>query len=179
MPPDFDKELTKAIGYFGERYGKPDTEFRRLPVATHDKYFAQTLVDEKNKTISVKLAATTKLAQIKYQLWHEAVHCLAPVQRMDTLWFEEGLAVHSALNAPHMKQAYKSECIAELRSRPIWYGPWQSFKKLNATLPQIKRIHESAPQRRFDNITPSLIIEVFTACPALAHELCQRLPFNR
>jgi len=179
MPFDFDKELSKAIDYFGERYGKADTEFRRLPVAIHDKNFAETLVDEKNKIISVKLTATTKLAQIKYQIWHEAVHCLAPVQRVDTLWFEEGLAVHSALNAPHMKQAYKSVCLAELRSRPVWHAPWQSFKKLNATLPQIKRIHESAPQRRFDNITPSLIIEVFAACPALADELCQRLPFYR
>lgn len=179
MPFDFDKELSKAIEYFGKRYGEEDAGFRRLSVAAHDKKFAQTLVDEKNKTVSVKITATTKLAQIKYQLWHEAVHCLAPVQRVDTLWFEEGLAVHSALNAPHMKQAYRSACIVDLRSTPVWYDPWQSFQKLNATLPQIKRIHELAPQRRFDNITPSLIIEVFGACPTVAHELCQRLPFRR
>jgi len=31
--------------------------------------------------------------------------------------------------------------------------------------------------RRFDNITPLLIIEVFDACPALAGELRQRLSF--
>jgi hypothetical protein len=31
--------------------------------------------------------------------------------------------------------------------------------------------------RRFDSITPSLIIEVFDACPAPADELCRRLSF--
>jgi hypothetical protein len=179
MTFDFDKELSKAVEYFSERYGKEDAGFRRLPVGTHEKNFAQTIVDEKNKTVSVKITATTKLAQVKYQLWHEAVHCIAPVQRMDTLWFEEGLAVHSALHAPHMKPAYKLACIADLRPTPIWYDPWQSFRNLNATLPQIKRIHELAPQRRFDNITPSLIVEVFAVCTALADKLCQRLPFSR
>jgi len=179
MSINLDKELSKAIDYFGERYGAAETSYDRLPVSTHNKPFAQTLVDDNNKTIAVKVTETAKIAQQRYQLWHEAVHCLAPVPRMDTLWFEEGLAVYSTLNAPHMKNAYRSARIADLRAAPLWYEPWQSFKKLNPTHPKIKEIHELAPQRRFDNITAQLIVDIFGVSSALAVELCQRLPVNR
>jgi hypothetical protein len=150
-------------------------------VSFHSYPYAQTLVDDSLFTLDVKLdaAARNDDHRLKYRIWHEAVHCLSPVNSMKTLWFEEGLAVWSSLYAPHMERNYRRQCIDQLRKFPAWHDPYQAFKKLKVTDEQIKTIHERAPQRMFDLITPELIIDVFAAQPTLASNLCRRLGTTR
>jgi hypothetical protein len=181
MTFNFDHELQTAVNFYEDRYGARDTRFSFQPVSFHSYPYAQTLVDDTSFTLQVKLdeAARGDDYRLKYQIWHEAVHCLAPVRRMETLWFEEGLAVYSCLYAPHMTRDYRQRCIEHLKPFPAWYDPYEAFKKLKATDEQIKAIHDRAPERKFDLITPELIIDVFAAEPTLASSLCNRLGTTR
>jgi len=181
MAFDFDHELQTAVKSYESRYGARDNRFRFLPVSFHALPYAQTLVDDTSFTLQIKLDQDAKGQdeRLKFQIWHEAVHCLAPVKSMETLWFEEGLAVYSCLYAPHMTRDYRRRCIKGMKSFPAWYAPYEAFKKLKATDEQIKAIHDRAPQRKFDLVTPELIIDVFGTEPTLASSLCNRLDTTR
>lgn len=177
MAFDFDVELTRAIAEAATRYGAADPTFTRCPVVYHEKNYAQTIVDDKARTISVKLANPgpfrNKDSEAQYELWHEAVHCLAPVNRMDTLWFEEGLATNFALRHSPLNSVQRAANIKALRSP--WKEVWSAFRKLNASDEKIALIHQKAKDRLFDAINKDLIIEIFGANPSLAEQLCERL----
>lgn len=181
MAFDLDYELQTAVKLYESRYGARDTRFSFQPVSFHSLPYAQTLVDDTSFTLQVKLdeAARGDDYRLKYQIWHEAVHCLAPVRSMKTLWFEEGLAVLSTLYAPHMTRDYRRRCIDQLKPFPAWYDPYSAFKNLKATDEQIAAIHERAPERKFDRLMPDLIVDVFGVEPALASVLCNRLGTTR
>jgi len=174
---DFDLELSKAIAEAAARYGAADPTFTRCPVAYHDKSYAQAIVDDKARTISVKLADPTPFRdrdiEARYELWHEAVHCLAPVNRMDTLWFEEGLATNFALRHSPLTPIRRAANMKALRSP--WKEVWIAFKKLEAPDEKIALIRERAEHRQFDSIKEELIVEIFGAQADLAQQLCQRL----
>jgi hypothetical protein len=97
---------------------------------------------------------------------------------METLWFEEGLAVESAGRAPFVNRQYRKGLEAELRGTS-WGAPWQAFLKLKAKDDQIREVHERSTGRRFDAITPQLIIDVFSADQHLADTLCRRMTRDR
>ncbi len=78
-----------------------------------------------------------------------------------------------------MTRDYRRRCIKGMTSFPAWYAPYEAFKKLKATDEQIATIHEPAPERKFDRITPNLIVDVFRAQSALASALCNRLGTTR
>lgn len=178
MAIDLDHELKRAIDFAASLYGPPAQTFRLEPVSYHQKNYAQSIVDEHNRTISVRLADPTPFAdkdgEATYELWHEAVHCLVPVSRMDTLWFEEGVALRFGLKhapvASHMKKKYREAL------KPPWKLVNNAFNRLNATDGQIRMIRERADRGLFDTVTKELIIENCDAKPALAEQLCQRLP---
>ena len=111
MTLDFDHELQAAIAAAASLYGPRDETFKLLPVAYHQKTYAQSQVNEQARTISVKLADPTPFAdkdsEAKYELWHEAVHCLAPVETTNTLWFEEGVALRFGLDHAPLSSVQK------------------------------------------------------------------------
>jgi hypothetical protein len=181
MAFDLDQELQTAVKSYEDRYGTRDTRFSFQPVSFHSHPYAQTLVDDTSFTLHVKLdqAARGNDIRLRYQIWHEAVHCLAPVRSMETLWFEEGLATYSCLYGPHMTREYRRLCIKGMKPFPAWYDPYQAFKKLKATDEQIATVHARAPERKFDLIKPELIVDVFGADPTLASSLCNRLGTSR
>jgi hypothetical protein len=181
VPFDFDDELSKAIAHYEDRFGERDKRFHILPVAFHGRPYAQSIVDDHQFTVAVRLnvAAQHHDLSLKYQLWHEAVHCLAPVNSMRTLWFEEGLAVQCCMYAPPINRQYRKATEPGLKRHRDWYDPWQAFKKLKATDEQIRTIHERAPERKFDLITQDLLIDVFEASQELADTLCCRLGDTR
>lgn len=180
MPFDFDEELSKAIAHFEGRFGERDKKFRLLPVALHQKPFAQTLVSESACTIAVRLNEAVKDNDLllKYQIWHEAIHCLAPTESIQTIWFEEGLAVQSAMRAPFVNRKFRKACERDIASTS-WNAPWQAFLKLTTTDEKIREIHERAPARKFDNITPDIIVDVFCVSNDLANSLCRRMDASR
>ena len=79
MAFDLDLELQIAVESYEGRYGTRDGRFRFLSVTFHSLPYAQTLVDDTSFTLQIKLdqAAYGQDERLKYQIWHEAVHCLA------------------------------------------------------------------------------------------------------
>jgi hypothetical protein len=181
MAFDFDSELQRAVAHWESQYGDRDKSFSFLAVEFHNKPYAQTLVNEQARTLAVRLdfAAKGDDLRLKFQLWHEAVHCLAPVETMETIWFEEGLAVYSSLYAPPINREYRRRCLKDMERFPDWYRPYKAFTKLKATSDQIKSLHEALPLRRFDNVTADLIVECFDINKTFADQLCQRLTTTR
>jgi hypothetical protein len=177
---DFDQELNKAIAYFEGRFGKRDMRFQLQPVELHQKRFAQTLVSEAAHTITVCLDEATREDDLllKHQLWHEAVHCLAPTESIQTIWFEEGLAVWCAMRAPFVNRKFRRAREKHIDGTS-WGDPYRAFVKLKATDEQIRTVHERAPGRKFDNITANLIVDVFGVKDDLANQLCRRMGTDR
>src|SRR5258705_2609965 len=103
------------------------------------------------------------------------------VNRIPYCLFDVGhtSAVRPSIANTIAENAHRRRCIEQLKPFPAWHDPWKAFKKLKASDRQISDIHEQAPQRMFDRITPQLIIEIFGAAPALASELCRRLGKTR
>jgi hypothetical protein len=180
MAFDLDEELRTAIAAASSLYGTRDESFELLPVAYHEKNYAQSVVDDRAMTISVKLANPAPFSdrdsEAKFELWHEAVHCLVPVNRMDTLWFEEGVAIRFGLKHAPLSAAKRRANRAVIK--PPWKLVQNAFAKLDPTDAQIAAIRERADRRLFDTVTKELIIEVCGARPKLALELCQRLSPN-
>lgn len=146
----------------------------------HGAHYAQTLVSESKRTIAVRLNQTAKHNDLllKYQVWHEAIHCLAPTESMETIWFEEGLAVQSAMRAPFVGRKFRQACKADIR-RTSWYAPWKAFIGLEASDEQIRAVHEQCPERKFDKVTTDLIKAVFGAPDNVADALCKRMGKSR
>ena len=113
--------------------------------------------------------------QAAFQLSHEAVHCLAPASRRDTIWFEEGLANQVSLTFPEIDENYRQE--AEANVPTLFVEPLAAFRSLSATDDQIKQMREEEPC--FDKLTPSLIQKYFNTSNELAEKLCRRLPLKR
>lgn len=178
MAFDFDEELRKAIGVAESLYGSRDMTYELKPVEYHQKNYAQSVVDTEARTVSVKLADPTPFndrdLEAKYELWHEAVHCLSPVCRMDTLYFEEGLALRFGLKrspiAVPQRKAYRDAI------RPPWSQAYQAFTKLNPSDEMVRKIRESAEAKTFDNVTEEVIMQVCRLRENLARDLCKRLP---
>jgi hypothetical protein len=182
MALDLDKELHEAIATAALLYGQRDETFELLPVGHHQRKYAQSIIDHEARTISVKLADAAlfteadKDNEAKYELWHEAVHCLAPVGRMDTLWFEEGVALRFSLKHAPIPRVQRKRFRRAIG--PPWRLVLDAFDELNPTDSQIKAIRERAYRNLFDTVTKELIIETCGVTPKLADRLCQRLSSN-
>jgi hypothetical protein len=128
-------------------------------------------VDTATKTVRTRITESTKTypQQATFQLAHEAIHCLAPVER------EEGLANHFSLSFGGLPQNYRTE--SEKMVPEIFRGPLAAFRKLSPTDDQIRNLRNEQPV--FDKFTPELIRQHCGADKNLALELCLRLPFDR
>jgi hypothetical protein len=93
------KNLKRIISIVERRYGLRVPGCKLRPVLIEGQNFPQTLVSDHDRTVTVRLTESTRKypQQAIFQLAHEAVHCLSPAARLDTLGFEEGLANHHAL----------------------------------------------------------------------------------
>lgn len=178
---DFDAELKRAINVAASLYGAPVSGFTLVPVGYHALGYAQTLVDDVAMTVAVKLANPQVFANEEYrinaaiyQLWHEAVHCLAPVNRMDTLWFEEGVAIRFCQKKTPVDRRYLVESRKHMTAP--WSTVYKKFMQLNPTSAEIRATREIAQGRFFDNITEDIIIQQCGAKGNLATALCKRLP---
>ena len=96
------QNLTAILRLAEKRFGSRMGGWKINPVDVAGSSFPETIVDPAGKTVQVRITASTRKypMQATYQLAHEAIHCLAPVGRRDTIFFEEGLATHFALTYP-------------------------------------------------------------------------------
>jgi len=113
--------LLRLIGEAEQRYGQREAFELTTVTVEEGRKWAQTLVNSANRTIEVRVSVfvNDRDPQTIYQLAHEAVHCLFPVQRLDTIYIEEGLAIRHALDAAkNLDRNYPAKCLVALRACP-------------------------------------------------------------
>ena len=81
ISPQRTKELLNILRHAERRFGPRQPGWTIKPVVVEGKKYPQTLVDESKKTVQVRITESTKKhpEQAIFQLSHEAIHCLAPV----------------------------------------------------------------------------------------------------
>jgi hypothetical protein len=93
---------------------------------------------------------------------------------MDTLWFEEGVALRFGLKHSPIAVSQRREYREAMK--PPWSQVFRSFTKLKPADSAIKIIRDRAQNKLFDSVTKDLIVRACGVRPNLAEELCQRLP---
>jgi hypothetical protein len=171
------RTLKRILGLVEGRFGPRNTSWKLRPVLVQGQNFAQTIVSESDRTITVRLTESTRNHQLQamYQLAHEAVHCLSPAARFDTLWFEEGLANHHALTFPELPEDYRRD--AENTIPALYVEPLAAFRSLNPKDAQIKSLRFTHPD--FNSWDATLIKQHFKTTDDLAEKLARRLPTYR
>jgi hypothetical protein len=152
---------------------KIQVEVRDIP----GRLFPEIIPDMAVKTVTVRLRESVKqyAQQRMYQLSHEAIHCLAPRARRDTLWFEEGFANWHAVNYPGLPSAYRKEARESIKG---FLAPtYHAFLRLKPTDAQIMALRKDQPI--LDDVKADDIVKHFGASEDLAKELIQRLPKDR
>lgn len=146
-------------------------------VVPEGQSFPETIRDLSKKQVRVRVTVSTLQypMQAAFQLCHEAVHCLAPTSRRDTIWFEEGLANHVSLTFREIAEDVRRENEANVPT--LFVEPLAAFRSLSATDEQIRQIRAEEPC--FDKFTPSLIKKYFNTSDDLSEKLCHRLPLQR
>jgi hypothetical protein len=159
------------------RFGPRMTGWKLRPVLIQGQDFAQTMVSESHRTITVRLTESTRNHPLRaiYQLAHEAIHCLSPAERFDTLWFEEALANHHALTFPELPEDYRRD--AENTVPALYVEPLAAFRSLNPPDTQIKSLRFTQPD--FNSWNATLIKQHFKTTDDLAEKLARRLPTYR
>lgn len=166
--------LRRAIRLYGPRHRQ---DYLIAPVIFGGSCFAETIVDDLSHTITVRVTVTPEENRIQssYQLAHEAVHCLIASGRRETIWFEEGMAVHFALTESGLPSNYLEAAKSALED--IFRNPFEAFKELGAGSGAVKKFRERYGD--VDKIVPSHIKEHFSTSDCLAEKLCRRMPLAR
>lgn len=169
-------EIFKAVqARFGA--GEPGwsvyVEIRDMP----NRLYPETIPDPRAMTVNIRLreSARNDPQQRTYQLAHEAIHCLAPRAKRDTLWFEEGFANWHAVNYPGLPRSYRRRAQAGIKG---FLAPtYHAFCKLKPKDAQIAELRKCQPV--LDEVEADDIIKYFGATEELAKLLIQRLPKDR
>jgi hypothetical protein len=175
--PAMTTKLLTVLKGAERRFGDRVPGWRIRPVLVHGFNFPETTANDADKSVQVRVTASTTRypMQAAFQLSHEAIHCLAPACRRDTIWFEEGLANHFSLTFPEISAPTRAENERDVPN--LFVGPLKAFRDLKATDEQIRALRSD--ESWFDRITPDLIQKHFSASAELAKRLCQRLPIER
>jgi hypothetical protein len=166
--------IEEAAKRFGPRY-RPDWSIE--PVRAERDDHPETIIDEVGQRITVWLtkSAASDIQQARYQLCHEAIHCLLAKGKRDTIYFEEGLAIDCALNASGLNRRYRKEAEATMHS--VFEPPLKAFRALKPTDEKIKKLRAEVPD--IDQLTPALVEKHFGAPSKAAEGVCQRMEFTR
>jgi hypothetical protein len=176
-----------AISEFNEifksiqtRFGAGEPGWKIQQIEIRDitgRLFPETMADLTAKTIKIRLRESTRNdpQQRMYQLAHEAIHCLAPRNRRDTLWFEEGFANWHAVNYPALPRNYRTRAPAGITG--LLAPTYHAFCKLNPTDSQLAELRKHQPI--LDDVKAEDIVKYFGATEELAKVLTQRLPEER
>ena len=170
-------ELQRILSIVKLRFGAQVAGWTMLPVLIEGQRFPQTLVSEAHRTFRVRLTESTNTypQQALFQLAHEAIHCLSPAERLDTIWFEEGLANHHSLTFSELPARYRKE--SEKLVPTLFAEPLAAFRSLNPADEKIKALRLRHPD--FNSWDAGLIQQHFATTEELAVTLARRLPNER
>ncbi len=164
----FEDMLKKAESQYGPKV--PGWTFTVTVDDTRE--VAESVLDCTTKTGAVYLTSKARdsFEEARYQIAHEAVHCLAATATRKTLRFEEGLAVAFAISwVSLVKRVEYKKALP-----PIFASAYLDFLSLGRIDALIKEARKSRP--RIDDFDAAFLIEQFGAPKELAEKLTERFP---
>jgi hypothetical protein len=161
--------LKEAEHRFGPRSRKI-----RIKVEPRSDQVPETILNATNDGATVYYARVAKddPLRLRFQLAHEAIHCLSGAFRRDALVLEEGLAVYFTLNLTNKNSSYDQRATDALP--PLFNNALALFNRLNPTDEKIKALRTHYPC--LDAVQPEILQSVFGATNGLVNELCDRVP---
>lgn len=165
-------ELIKhAAGRFGPRYRET------LPIAPviFGGAYPQTSIENGVITVRVTESVRTDPMRARYQLAHEAVHCVGGTCKPNTIYFEEGLATYYAITLPGLDKNYLRACKKQLHG--IFLAPLAAFEALIPTDKTVSALR--AQQPNMDQLEPRLVETILRVAPDVAASVCQRMALDR
>ena len=166
--------IDEAVKRYGPRY---KGSWAIAPVLIEGDDYPETIVDDDARVIRVRITnkVLTWPPEARYQLAHEAIHCIVATGRRETIYFEEGLANHHALTLPGLPRKYRRG--AEKRLIEVLRPPLAAFRALNPTDERIRALR--AEQQNVDELQPALVARIFEVSPDKATAVCRRMPEGR
>lgn len=166
----FDNEIAEAESRFGSRV--PRWKFR----CRYDdqRQWPESVPENSGEMIVyVVKDALSKPSEAKYQLAHEAIHCLAATTTRKTRTFEEGLAVDFALSRLSPRDRIQSRKVLPAIFKEA-YDDFRKLPSINAISAKIKKAREIRPG--IDDFDEEFIMGQFHASAELAAKLSKRFP---
>jgi len=162
-----------------ELYGHRDLNWTPLGV----EFFGGTVPhiwfpgNRNHVAIRLTLSALNDLNGALWELAHEIVHILGPVERGKTNNLEEGVATHFALNITHYTDRSRVAIFRQTSPYPyrcaLWY--YEAILQIDSDI--IKKLRKQQPY--LSRITAKQILDVLPNCdPTLAERLAGRFPID-
>jgi hypothetical protein len=181
MPPEdnLTLQLRELVAEAEIRFGPHEPGWTLLSAYNSDQaiYTPCTLSAPHLKVARVILSENAQGDPIRtrFQLAHEAIHCLAPEARSDAVNIEEGVATLFSITASGIPAWYAQEAEAMC---PSYYrealADVRQLLALNVEAIKLLR----AQRLRFHQMTPDLLLSVLGTPLDLATRLCNRRPLQ-
>jgi hypothetical protein len=164
----FDDILLKAEQRFGKR-----SRDLAISVEPRDHKTPESIAIGTNGCVVHYFRAVEVDSQrLRFQLSHEAIHVLSGNFRRDVPIIEEGLAVSFSLSV--MDRNYRRRSKKGDGLSPLFINALSLFDELKSGDDSIRQLRLKCPD--LDQVTPTLLISVFSCSMSLASKLCQRVP---
>lgn len=176
--PDLDKLLAemidRAIARFGPRHR---ANWSIAPVSADRDDYPTTLFYAEQQQIKVHVTqpAADNINEARYQLGHEAVHCVLASGLRKTIYFEEGLANWFALSLEDLPKKFRAKAKDKLD--PVLKRPLSAFIALRPTDERIASLRAEAPDP--ETLTKELVEKHFKAPGAVAEPVCRHMGQDR
>jgi hypothetical protein len=168
------KELESLVEIAEQRYGAREAGWK-IAFGGFRSDRPHTVIFAEQRLVLVLLTENAKddWQRTRFQLAHEAVHCLVPRPGRLAANIEEGIATLFSLTCSELPPDYVSACIGTLS--PYYRAVAEDVAALVGIYPDaIRRLRAKAPC--FDDMTPQLLVDTLGASPELATRLCARRP---
>jgi hypothetical protein len=181
MPPEdnLTLQLRELVAEAETRFGPREPGWTLLTAYNSDQTICApcTLSAPDGRVARVILSENAQGDPIRtrFQLAHEAIHCLAPEARADAVNIEEGVATLFSISASGIPARYAQE--AEATCAPYYREALADARQLlalNAEAIKLLRAQKS----RFHQMTPDLLVSVLGTPLDLATRLCNRRPLQ-
>jgi hypothetical protein len=147
----------------------------RLAQAIHSRFD-----DDERRRKALTLSALNDLDEALWQLAHETVHILGPVEREKANNLEEGVATRFALNITHYRDKSRVAIFRQVvqQASPRYRSALQDCEApLQIDSDIIKKLRKQQPY--LSRITAKQILDVLPNCdPTLADRLTGRFPID-
>jgi hypothetical protein len=173
---NLDHLLAELIEDAALRYGpRYRADWPVEPVLVEGTNYPETIVDQTRQSIRVRVTefVWSSAEEARYELAHEAIHCLLASGARNTVFFEEGLTVRHGLTLSSIPRRWRD--AAERKLPSVLSEPYEAFQRLKPTDKKIRALRADCPDVEQLANQPELVMKHFKVHRAFAEKVCRRM----